>query len=101
VGVEGGDLTQAHIRIEGGEVTSVSEIDPGPVAVDKLPHSVDQVYSILLDGKAADVRYDLVWSAPRTLQMDDGTHLIVVVDDEQFPKPIEELDVPDYGEESG
>ena len=59
-GVEGGDLTQAHIRIEGGEVTSVSEIDPGSVTVDKLPHSVDLLYSILLDGNTADVRYDLV-----------------------------------------
>ena len=82
-------------------MTSVSEIDSGSVAVDELPHSVDQVYSILLDGNAADVRYDLVWSAPRTLQMDDGTRLIVVVDDEQFPKRIVELDTPDHGEESG
>lgn len=100
-GHDGGDLTQAHIRIQGGEVTSVSEIDPGSVAVDELPHSVDQIYSILLDGNAADVRYDLVWSAPRTLQMTDRTHLIVVVDDVQFPKRIVEFDVPDYEGVSG
>lgn len=95
-GAEGEDLTQIHVQVQAGEVSSVSEIESGSADVDGLPHSVDEVYSILMEEETIGITYDLVWSVPRTVQLSNGDRLIVVIDIEKFPEPI-----PTFGEEMG
>lgn len=88
-------LTQIHLKVEDGEVASVSEIDPGPLNVDDLPRSVDDVYAMMEDQDVVQVTYDLVWSVPRSVELVDGHWLFVKLDTEKFPEPIVELDTPD------
>jgi hypothetical protein len=88
---ETSDLTQAHVQIKSGEPAAISEIDSGSYALDDLPETVDEAYSMLLNGDASSPSYDLVWSAPRTMQMKDGSTIVLIVDAEQYPEPLEEL----------
>ncbi len=100
MGVEGGNLTQIHVKVEDGQPTSVSEVASGSIDVKDLPLSVDEVYSMLLNRNASHIEYNLVLSAPRLMHMADGREIIVVVDTEHFPEPIQEYDVPE-GEQLG
>lgn len=94
-------LTQVHVKVEGGEVTSVSEADPGLLSADDLPRSVDDVYALMEDQNVVQATYDLVWSVPRSVALADGQWLFVQLDTEIFPEPIVELDTPDSGIEGG
>jgi hypothetical protein len=85
------DLTQAHVQIKSGDIAAISEIDPGSYTLNDLPQTVDEAYSMLLNGDATSPSYDLVWSSPRTMQMKDGSTVILVLDIEQYPEPLDEL----------
>ena len=100
-GDSGEDLTQVHVKVEDGEVTSVSEVDPGPLDSDALPKSVDEVYAMMDDQDVIQATYDLVWSVPRSLELADGHWYFVKLDTETFPEPIVQLDTPDSGMEGG
>jgi hypothetical protein len=95
------DLTQVHVRIEDGEVTSVIEVDSGPMDVGDLPRSVDELYSIMQDEEFSHATYDLVWSVPRSVGLADGRRLFLRLDTDTFPEPIIELDTPETEHESG
>lgn len=97
----GEDLTQVHVKVEDGEVTSVSEVDPGPFDVDALPRSVDDVYAMMDERDVVQATYDLVWSVPRSVELADGHWYFVKLDTESFPEPIVEYDTSDSGMEGG
>ena len=69
----------------------------GSVDADEVPTSVEAIYRTLLDHENQVIRYDLVHAAPVSIQLTDGSYLVVKLDTEQYPPPLERTEEAETG----